>query len=113
VGGIAVGIAVWGVLTLSENSASRVKTEVEDCAVPEWLLAGQGDAGVVAKKMPGKRMRGQQAPPCGDAPVQVVLNDACWIEAAPRPPCGDLYENEGRCYIPVVEKKRTPTSVDE
>ena len=110
-GVLAVGLVTWGVLTLSARMPSATpEREVEDCEVPEWLITGQGDAGVVAKKMPSTRMRGQQAPPCDT--VQVPLNDACWSELVQKPPCGDYYENEGRCYIPVIEKKRLPTSVD-
>jgi hypothetical protein len=109
-GALAVGIAVWGVLTLSQRWTPReMNVEVEDCEMPEWLLADQGDAGVVAKKMPSKRMKGQQASPC-EEPL-VLLNDACWSELVQRPPCGDFYEYEGRCYVPIVEKKRPPTSV--
>ncbi|WP_434387345.1 hypothetical protein [Melittangium boletus] len=67
--------------------------EVEDAEVPEW--------------------RGQQTPPCGDTPAQVVLNDACWMTLEARPPCGDLYEHEGRCHVPVAETKRLPTRVGE
>ena len=111
VGASAVGIALWGVLMLSEGPAPRTEWEVEDTEVPEWILTGQGDAGVVAKKMPGKRMKGQAAPPC-EAP-QVPLNDACWARLEQLPPCGDFYEAEGGCYVPIVEKKRAPTSVDE
>jgi hypothetical protein len=114
-GVLAVGIATWGILTLSANWTPNVTPEldVEDSEVPEWFFTGQGDAGVVAKKMPSTRMKGQQAPPCGSAPLQFVINDACWIRADGPAPCGDIYEHEGRCYIPVVEKKRTPTGVDE
>ncbi len=114
-GALAVCMAVWGLLMLGDSWAPRAKwaLEVEDVEVPEWLLTGPGDAGVVAKKMPSKRMKGQQAPPCGDTPTQVLLNDACWMEMVARPPCGDLYEHEGRCYVPVIEKKRLPTSVGE
>ena len=111
VGAIAVGLALWGVLTLSEDPAPRAEMEVEDAAVPEWILTGQGDAGVVAKKMPSKRMKGQAAPPC-EVP-NVALNDACWARLEQLPPCGDFYESEGRCYVPIVEKKRAPTSVGE
>jgi hypothetical protein len=111
VGVLAVGVAVWGVMTLSQRWPSRTTVQVEDCEVPEWLLVGQGDAGVVAKKMPSKRMKGQQAPPC-DEP-RVLLNDACWDEMKRAPPCDEYYEYEGRCYVPGVEKKRLPTSVGE
>ncbi|WNG23856.1 hypothetical protein F0U62_07290 [Cystobacter fuscus] len=111
VGAIAVGLALWGVLTLSEDPAPRAEMEVEDTAVPEWILTGQVDAGVVAKKMPSKRMKGQAAPPC-EVP-NVALNDACWARLEQLPPCGDFYESEGRCYVPIVEKKRAPTSVGE
>ncbi|MBM7112523.1 hypothetical protein [Archangium primigenium] len=112
---LAGGLAVWVLLALGDSGAPRAMWawEVEDAEVPEWLLTSPGDAGVVAKKMPSKRMKGQQAAPCGTAPVQVLLNDACWIEAVSPPPCGDLYEYEGRCYIPVVERKRPLTSVTE
>jgi hypothetical protein len=111
VGVLAVGIAVWGVVTLSQRWPSRADMEAEDTEVPEWILAGQGDAGVVAKKMPSKRMKGQQAPPCDT--TQVVLNDACWLEVVLPPPCGDFYEQAGRCYLPIVAKKRAPTSVGD
>ncbi|ATB27667.1 hypothetical protein MEBOL_001111 [Melittangium boletus DSM 14713] len=111
VGAVAVGIALWGVLTLSEGPAPRAKMKVEDTEVPEWILTGQGDAGVVAKKMPSKRMKGQRAPPC--TLPQVLLNDACWERLERIAPCEDFYEHEGRCYVPIVEKKRAPTSVGE
>jgi hypothetical protein len=113
VGVIAASIAAWGVVSLSDRWPSRtdMEVEVEDTEVPEWLLADQGDAGVVAKKMPSKKMRGQQPPPC--EPVHYSINDGCWIRADYPAPCGDLYEHEGRCYVPVVEKKRAPTSVGD
>ena len=111
VGAVAVGLVVWGVLSLDEGQAPRVHWEVEDREIPEWLLTDQGDAGVIAKKMPGQKMRGQQAPPC-EAP-QEALNDACWDRLARTPPCGDFYEYEGHCYVPIVEKKRLPTSVGD
>jgi hypothetical protein len=65
---LAVGIAIWGVLTLSEGPAPRAEMEVEDTEVPEMKRTA---------------------------------------------PCEDFYEHEGRCYVPIVEKKRAPTSVDE
>src|SRR6218665_2677745 len=83
VGASAVGIALWGVLMLSEGPAPRTEWEVEDTEVPEWILTGQGDAGVVAKKMPGKRMKGQEAPP-GEAP-RVPLTAAGWGRRGRRP----------------------------
>ena len=111
---IALVVVAWG-LSLGDGRAPRARTYVDarEPEVREWLLTNQEDAGVVAKKMPSTRMKGQLAPPCGTAPVQVVINDGCWGEMASPPPCGDLYEHEGRCYIPVAEKKRPPTSLDE
>ena len=111
-GVLAVGLVTWGILTLSARMPSAApELEVEDCEVPEWLLTSQGDAGVVAKKMPSKRMKGQQALPCEEP--RVLLNDACWDRLERTPPCDEYYEYEGRCYIPVVEKTRPPTSVDD
>jgi hypothetical protein len=115
VGVVAVSIAAWGVLTLSDSRTPRAKVEVDvrEYEVQEWFITSGDNAGVVAKKMPSTRMKGQLAPPCGKAPAQVVLNDGCWAEMAAPPPCGDLYEYEGLCYIPVAEKKRPPTSVGD
>ncbi|WP_434386222.1 hypothetical protein [Melittangium boletus] len=110
-----MGIAVWGLLTLGDGRTLRETSPVHvwDIEVPEWLLTGPGDAGVVAKPMPPKRMKGQQAPPCGASPTQVLLNEACWVALDAQPPCGDFYEYEGRCYVPVVERRRLPTSATE
>ena len=112
---LAGGLAVWVLLALGDSGAPRAKWALYgwDTEVPEWMLSGPGDAGVVAKPMPPKRMKGQQGAPCGTAPVQVLLNDACWIEMVSPPPCGDFYEYEGHCYVPVVERKRPLTSVQE
>ncbi|WP_434382347.1 hypothetical protein [Melittangium boletus] len=108
---IAAGITLLGILTLSGGPEPRAELEVEDSEVPEWLITRQGDAGVVAKKMPRKRMKGQAAPPCEEP--NLALSDACWARLEQLPPCGDFYEQEGRCYVPIVEKKRLPTSVKE
>ncbi|MBM7116288.1 hypothetical protein [Archangium primigenium] len=110
VGVVAVVLASWGLLMHGGSPAPRVENTAEEMQVPEWLLTDRSDAGVIAKKMPSKRMRGQKAPPC-EAP-QVMLNDACWDRLERTPPCGDFYEQDGRCYVPLVEPRRLPTSVE-
>ncbi|WP_434391339.1 hypothetical protein [Melittangium boletus] len=106
----AVVLASWGILMHGGSPAPRVENAAEEMQVPEWLLTDRSDAGVLAKKMPSKRMRLQKAPPC--EPPQVMLNDACWDRLERTPPCGDFYEQDGRCYVPLVEPRRPPTSVE-
>jgi hypothetical protein len=110
-GVLAFVVVAWG-LSLGGGQTPRTKGYVDTrkTEVPEWLFVDQGDAGVVARKMPGVKMKGQQGPPCDS--TQVLLSEACWDELKKVPPCGEYFEHEGRCYVPVVEKKRPPTSVD-
>ena len=109
---IALVVVAWG-LSLGDGRTPRARRYVDTRGpeVPEWLFVDQGDAGVVARKMPGVKMKGQQGPPCDS--TQFLLSEACWDELKKGPPCGEYFEHEGRCYVPVVEKKRPPTSVDE
>ena len=109
---IALVVVAWG-LSLGDGQAPRTKGSVDtlEYEVPEWLFVDQGDAGVVARKMPGVKMKGQQGAPCDS--TQFFLSEACWDRLEKMPPCGEYFEHEGRCYVPVVEKKRPPTSVDE
>ena len=113
-GVVALGVVVWG-LTLGDGRTltARRGGEVREIETPGWVFSDRSDREWVAKKLPGTRLNGQMEPPCGKAPAQVIINDGCWVKLAAPPPCGDLYEHEGSCYIPVAEKKRPPTSVDE
>ncbi|ATB40729.1 hypothetical protein CYFUS_006185 [Cystobacter fuscus] len=110
---LAVGIALWGVLSLPPKpirvAPSRERPMPEDIAT-DWLTR---DGGAVAVPMPPKRLERQQAPPCTPPPGgQVEINGGCWSRMEQRPPCGQFYEHQGQCYVPVRETPRSPTSVD-
>ena len=113
VGAIAVGIALWGVLSLHPHPI-RVEPQVEgpmpEDATTDWLTR---DGGVIAVPMPTKRLERQQAPPCLPSPSgEVEINGGCWVRVDKGLPCGQFYEHAGKCYVPVREAPRPPTSVD-
>ena len=91
-----------GVPVLVAPRAEEVNTD--------WLTR---EGGTIAVPMPPKRLERQQTPPCSPAPgAEVEINGGCWSEMSRRAPCGQFYEHEGRCYVPVRETPRPPTSVD-
>lgn len=78
--------------------------------------ADMGDAGTIARPMPSAPFEGQKKPPCNKHLGQVEANGACWLalEVKPSevPGCGpDYFEHGGKCYLPVRQAKRLPTSV--
>lgn len=82
-----------------------------------WATDGAAeDAGPIARPMPGKPFEGQKKPPCNKKLGQVALNGGCWLALEVRPSevpgCGaDYFEHGGKCYLPVQQATRPPTSV--
>jgi hypothetical protein len=116
-GVIAVGIALWGLLSLHPKPI-RVEPSFE--VIPyqdttddddDWLTEDRGTR--IAVPMPLKRMNRQQAAPCAPPPSgEVEINGACWVHLNKSLPCGNqFYEHDGKCYVPVRETPRPPTSV--
>ncbi|HEX8698010.1 MAG TPA: serine/threonine-protein kinase [Myxococcaceae bacterium] len=57
-----------------------------------------------------KPVPGQRKAPC-ETRLQRAIIGFCWWLLDERPPCGKgAYEHEERCYVPVVENGRQPTS---
>ncbi len=112
-GALAVSIALWGMLALYPEpirTAPSPEWPMPEHISTDWLTR---DGGAIAVPMPPKRLERQQAPPCLPPPGgQVEINGGCWFEMVGRPPCGQLYEHAGKCYVPVREMPRPPTSVD-
>jgi hypothetical protein len=83
---------------------------------PEEWATDTADAGVdaIGRPLPAGAFRGQKKPPCARDEAQLL--DACWLELARKPApdnCGSKgYEHEGRCYIPVRQAERPPTSME-
>jgi hypothetical protein len=91
----AVGLADGGV---DEVLASAEQAPVH--GVPKSVLGRS----LIKKPVPGQRKA-----PC-ENPRQRAIIGFCWWPFE-RPPCGKgEYEHEDRCYVPVVENGRQPTS---
>jgi len=85
-----------------------------DGGVDEVLAAAEarpsyGVPGVLGRSLPKTPAPGQRRPPC-EPERQKAINGLCWWVHPWKPPCGDDYEYEGRCYAPVVLNTRPPTT---
>ncbi len=85
-----------------------------DGGVDEFLAAAEaqpahGVPGVLGRSLPKTPAPGQRRPPC-EPERQRAINGLCWWALSWKPPCGDGYEHEGRCYVPVVLNTRPPTT---
>lgn len=100
-GMLGVSIALWGVFFASPSVGPCPEDLVTD-----WLTR---DGGLIAVPMPPKRLERQQAPPC--KPTQDEINGGCWSRLEQRAPCDQFYEYQGRCYVPVRETPKPPTSI--
>lgn len=108
--GILAGLAasLWP-STASETDAP----EMAGSGVVDETWATDGGAGVIAKPMPPEPLKGQKRPPC--SADETAIAGGCWVELARSPEpdmCGSRYEHGGRCYLPVQQAKRPPTSVE-
>ncbi|WP_233261933.1 hypothetical protein [Vitiosangium sp. GDMCC 1.1324] len=66
---------------------------------------------VLARPMPKSPFDNQKRPPC-KKPVEVEAFGGCWVPHEIRAPCpDDLYEREGKCYLPAAKPKATPAAV--
>ncbi|WP_434391141.1 hypothetical protein [Melittangium boletus] len=110
---LAVGLALGVLFSPSRSAVYRAPASegpLPEVATTDWLTR---DGGTIAVPMPPKRLERQQAPPCLAPPGgQVEFNGGCWIEVMGKPPCGQFYEHAGKCYVPMRETPRPPTSVD-
>ncbi|MFL5354355.1 hypothetical protein, partial [Archangium sp.] len=73
------------------------------------------DAGesVLARSLPSEPFKGQKRPPCSKY-SQVELVGGCWLTAEIKAPCPeDLFEHQGKCYVPIFSAKPPPQSVGE
>jgi hypothetical protein len=83
--------------------------EVPDMPTHEWL-ADTVDAGTsgVTRPLPSGPFKGQKRPPC-KRPSEVELVGGCWMAHEIKAPCPeDLYEFQGKCYVPAVSAKTAP-----
>ena len=64
----------------------------------------------ISKRLPDKPFPGQRLAPCEKPEIEI--NGGCWVHwAEMSPPCGTrFYEWRSKCYLPVMEPPRSPTS---
>jgi len=76
-----------------------------------WLA--DGTPPLIALPLPREPFKEQKRPPCTPY-VQVELVGACWVPHELKAPCpGELYEHQGKCYLPVRATKPPPQSVGQ
>jgi serine/threonine protein kinase len=90
------------VVGLADGGVDEVLAAVE--AQPSY-----GVPGVLGRSLPKTAAPGQRRSPC-EPERQKAINGLCWWVHPWKPPCGDDYEYEGRCYAPVVLNTRPPTT---
>ncbi|EPX62523.1 hypothetical protein D187_008711 [Cystobacter fuscus DSM 2262] len=77
------------------------------------LLTDTVDVGpvVLARPMPKKPFDVQKRPPCNKA-LEEEHFDGCWVETKKSAPCPDeLYELEGKCFLPAAKPQQRPASL--
>lgn len=114
----AVSVLVLvGTLFLRDQQAAVPVAKREEEAPPDiWVVDVRTTTSPegLSKPMPSRpAMKDQLRPPCnhpGDVVKYTEVSGACWLEVVQRPPCGELYEHTGRCFVPVRVAERPPTS---
>jgi hypothetical protein len=68
---------------------------------------------VLARPLPREPFKGQKRPPCNRR-IEVELIGACWGPHELKAPCPDeLYEHQGKCYLPIISAKPPPQSLGQ
>ncbi len=81
----------------------------------QWGLADTTDAGqsALVRPLPREPFKGQKRPPC-KRHSEVELIGACWMPHELKAPCPeDLYEYQGKCYVPAISAKPPPQSLGQ
>jgi hypothetical protein len=63
----------------------------------------------IIREVPEDPLPGQRRPPC-PRNVEIAINGGCWYKVDIKPPCGDYYEWQSACYLPVMGRTRIPTT---
>ncbi|WP_395819369.1 hypothetical protein [Archangium minus] len=73
---------------------------------PPLVQTGDSSAADITYPLPAKPFGNQAKAPCKPKKGEVEINGGCWVELAKRPPCyDDQAEYQGKCYLPVAERR--------
>ncbi|MFY0529641.1 hypothetical protein ACN28I_42915 [Archangium gephyra] len=92
----------------------EVPTAVETPDFRAWLAdtTPQGQP-LLARPLPKEPFKGQKRPPCTRY-TEVELVGACWAPHELRAPCPeDLFEYQGKCYLPSFSARPPPSSLGQ
>lgn len=124
----AITIASWVIQGVQRQAPSTVAPTPPEAmpptdSAPIWstdinLNVGPPPQG--GRVVTGKLLSGQKPArggTCGHED-QIAIGQGCWMvmKKAPKPPpirCGDFFEYNGECYIPVKAEPKLPTSIQE
>jgi len=99
----------------SVASAASAPLRYDVAAEPEHINPWLGNATppgqpVFARPLPLQPFKWQKRPPCTRF-VEVELIGACWGPHALTAPCPDqLFEHQGKCYVPIIIAQSPPQS---
>jgi hypothetical protein len=104
----------------SVTSAESVQTGHEVPAAENPAVSSSGSLvdttppgePVLARPLPREPFKGQKRPPCKRY-SEVELIGACWTPHELKAPCPEeLYEYQGKCYVPCYSAKPPPQSLE-
>jgi hypothetical protein len=117
-GAAAVGALLFALLwpapTSHDGESVPTTTGMPDPVNDGWLAdsTSQGES-VLARPLPREPFKGQKRPPCTRY-TEVELVGACWVPHELKAPCPEnLYENQGKCYLPIFSVKPPPQSLGQ
>lgn len=85
------------------------RTDASHAEPTFWLDQKEGTAGI-GYPMPEVAYPEQMKPPCGGGGY-LEIRGGCWVQTTQTVPCKGTAEYEGKCYVPVREKKPEPRSI--
>ncbi|HYO69720.1 MAG TPA: hypothetical protein VEU33_26955, partial [Archangium sp.] len=78
-----------------------------------WLADTVPEEKLFADPLPREPFKGQKRPPCNRR-IEVELIGACWGPHELKAPCPEeLYEHQGKCYVPVFSARPPPQSLGQ
>ena len=95
------------------HAAHGVAVEADAPArAPALIQADDPSPSVITYPLPARPFVDQAKAPCKPRRGEVEINSGCWVALEKRPPCyDDQAEYQGKCYMPVAERKPVPRSL--